>query len=75
VLVAGGGGDGQPQSWPRMAASFPPGVAVPVTGPGRGPDRTPPSCCGRLALYKAYVRMEDVPCVGNIVIPGNHKEL
>jgi len=26
------------------------------------------------SLLMTYVRMEDVPRVGNIVIPGNHKE-
>jgi len=50
VLVAGGWQDGQPQSWPRMAASFPPGVAVPVAGAGRGPDRArlPPAAAASL---------------------------
>jgi hypothetical protein len=74
-FVLAGRGDGQPQSWPRIAASFPPGVAMPAAGPSRGPNgaRLPPAAAASL-FTMTYVRMEDVPRVGNIVIPGNHKE-
>src|SRR2546421_248493 len=48
-----GGGDGQPQSWPRIAASFPPGVAMPVAGPSRGPNgaRLPPAAAASLFTH------------------------